>query len=90
MDAAALRQKMINIIITADAKTLERLLRATADRDEPARYLSTKAAASAAGISTRTLARYARDGKITPVRLSARKLRWDEAEISRFLSEGID
>jgi|GEM_PF-1988318 transposase len=41
-------------------------------------------------ISAPTLRRYVREGKITPIRLSCRKVRYDEREIQKLLNNGIE
>lgn len=40
-------------------------------------------------ISAPTLRRYVREGKIKPIRLSCRKVRYDEREIQKLLNQGI-
>lgn len=41
-------------------------------------------------ISAPTLRRYVRDGKINPIRLSSRKVRYDEREVQKLLNNGIE
>lgn len=41
-------------------------------------------------ISAPTLRRYVREGKINPIRLSCRKVRYDEREIQKLLNHGIE
>lgn len=41
-------------------------------------------------ISAPTLRRYVREGKINPIRLSCRKVRYDEREVQKLLNHGIE
>ncbi|AVM47271.1 DNA-binding protein [Victivallales bacterium CCUG 44730] len=41
-------------------------------------------------ISAPTLRRYVREGKINPIRLSCRKVRYDEREVQELLNHGIE
>lgn len=41
-------------------------------------------------ISAPTLRRYVREGKISPIRLSCRKVRYDEREVQKLLNNGIE
>lgn len=49
--------------------------------------LTRRQTAAHLGISTRTVARYERDGRIRAVRLTARSIRYDAADIDRLIEE---
>ena len=49
----------------------------------PDRLLTTRQACAVLACHRATLFRYARDGRITPVRRSARCLRWRESEVKQ-------
>lgn len=51
--------------------------------------VTARQAAEILGVHVRTLGRYAREGKLTPIRLSKRKLRYSQAEVERFAAEGM-
>lgn len=51
------------------------------------RYVSPGELATELGLSDRTVRRWVAEGKLKAVRLSARVIRIDRAEVDRFLSE---
>ncbi|WLP90588.1 helix-turn-helix domain-containing protein [Gordonia sp. NB41Y] len=53
----------------------------------PSKYVSPGQLAAELGLSDRTVRRWIAEGKIAAVRLSARVIRIDRAEVDRFLSE---
>lgn len=55
----------------------------------PGPKITARAAAEILGVHVRTLARYAREGKLRPIRLSRRRIRYAQAEVEAFAAEGM-
>jgi len=55
----------------------------------PGPKITARAAAEILGVHVRTLARYAREGKLHPIRLSRRRIRYAQSEVEAFAAEGM-
>ena len=71
-----------------DPATCKALLAVIDGEKRRSRLLSTKAAAEMLGVHVATLRLYGKQGLLTPVRFTARKIRWSEEDISTFMMTG--
>ena len=51
--------------------------------------ITTEQAAEIVGVSTVTLRQYEKKGLLTPIRYSARRIRWDRDEVEAFRRQGV-
>ena len=73
----------------APADVTARIVRAAkGDATQPDRTLTTKAAAEVLECSKKSVFRYAERGLLTPVRRSARCLRWRKSEVEKLAFQG--
>lgn len=78
------------VFIDATPEEQKRILKAAKD-PVPARLelISRKAVASRAGVHTETIKRWAKIGKLHPIRLSPRCVRYDPVEVEALLRNGV-
>ena len=57
---------------------------------ERTKLLSTKTAAELLGVHVATLRLYGKQGLIKPVRFTARKIAWNQADLEEFMMKGAD
>jgi hypothetical protein len=91
LDPTALQQAIINRVLTADVDGLERIHAACVakPRPRPQRVGTTREAAAILNACPRTILRYAQRGKLTPIRQSARRIRWDLDAVTALATEGV-
>lgn len=91
MQSEAIIKAAIECDATIDPEQRERILNALepAPKKPKAVLITTKEAAALLGVHIVTLRRYSKDGKLTPIRYSARKIRWNRNEVEILSVEGV-
>jgi hypothetical protein len=75
---------------TVEPDLVQRVKAACAEQaPRPGPKVTARKAAEVLDVHVRTLGRYAKEGKLHPIRLSRRKLRYSLPEIEKFAAEGM-
>jgi hypothetical protein len=81
--------KLIEAILTAPADRRDAILAAALGSDKP-RPGTIRQAAEIGGCNTRTIQRYADRELLHPIKITARRVRWDLNEVERLFTHGAD
>ncbi len=90
MNEQSVRREILAMVMEADADTLERVHAACKPpKRTTARLGTAKQAAEILGTCSRTVFRYARTGRLTAIRQSPRRIRFDLDQATRLATEGM-
>ena len=89
MQTRQIIEAAINSDPTATPEERKRILNALNDTQKKVTPITTRRACEILGIHPVTLRRYAKQGKLTPIRYNARRIRWNLESVERFASEGV-